>query len=43
MIAILVLLLFVLAVGGGIFITKFLFFVLLIALLLAIFGSRYTA
>lgn len=42
MIWFLVALLVVLAVGGGVFLTKFLFIALLVALLLALFGRGST-
>jgi hypothetical protein len=40
MLWLLVLLLLLFAIGGGIFITKFLFIVLLVALVIALFGAR---
>lgn len=43
MIWFLVLILLLFAVGGGIFLTKFLFIVLLVALALALFGRRSAA
>jgi hypothetical protein len=42
MIWFLVLVLLLLAVGGGVFLSKFLFIVLVVALVVAVFGSRRT-